>query len=369
MKIDILIPAMGESISDVTISRILKPSKSFVTKEEEILEIETDKVNQVIYAQDTGVLELLVSEGDSVTVHQQIGSIDLSAKTSNELAPLQEPLSSSSIVESKGVQESSFISPSVQDIQAPQEEKSLTLSLSLEEPSQKNSSSSKRKKMSTLRKTVARKLVEAKNVTAMLTTFNEVDMSEVLAIRGKEKGHFQEHYGVKLGLMSFFIKAAALALQKFPEVNAYIDGDDTVYHDRYDISVAVSTDKGLMTPVIRGCLKSSFKEIEEKVELFAKRAREGLVTLADLQGGCFTITNGGVFGSLFSTPILNFPQCAILGMHTIIPRAVVRDDQIVIRPIMYLALSYDHRQIDGKEAVEFLAYIKELIENPLHLLF
>ena len=233
---------------------------------------------------------------------------------------------------------------------------------------QSKPAASERHRMSRLRKTIAQRLVEVKNQTAMLTTFNEVDMTQIIDIRAREKENFQTRYGVKLGFMSFFVKAAVSALKIFSNVHASIEGDDIVQFSAYDIGVAVSTDKGLMVPVIRGCDTASFGEIEKQIEMYAKKAREAAITMDDLRGGCFTITNGGVFGSLLSTPILNPPQSAILGMHSIVKRPVAIADQVVIRPMMYLALSYDHRIIDGKEAVQFLVHMKEHLEDPSRLL-
>jgi 2-oxoglutarate dehydrogenase E2 component (dihydrolipoamide succinyltransferase) len=207
-----------------------------------------------------------------------------------------------------------------------------------------------------------------KNQTAMLTTFNEVDMSNIMEIRAREKDSFQKRYGSKLGFMSFFVKASVAALKAFPDVNSFIEGDEIVTYTTYDIGVAVSTDRGLFVPVVRGCDNLTFGGIESAIETYAKKAREGSIAVDDLRGGSFTITNGGVFGSLLSTPILNPPQSAILGMHTIAKRPVVVDDEIVIRPMMYLALSYDHRIIDGKDAVQFLVHIKQDLENPARLL-
>jgi 2-oxoglutarate dehydrogenase E2 component (dihydrolipoamide succinyltransferase) len=227
----------------------------------------------------------------------------------------------------------------------------------------------RREKMSNLRKTISRRLVEAKNTTAMLTTFNEVDMSAVMALRTKYKDKFKEKHGVNLGFMSFFTKATCYALQEWPAVNAYIDGDELVYHDYCDISIAVSAPKGLVVPVIRNAESMSMADIEKKVVELATRARDNKLALEEMQGGTFTITNGGVFGSLMSTPIINIPQSAILGMHKIEERAVVVGGQIVIRPMMYLAVSYDHRVIDGRESVSFLVRIKDLLENPDQLLF
>ena len=226
----------------------------------------------------------------------------------------------------------------------------------------------KREKMTQLRKTISRRLVESKNTTAMLTTFNEVDMGPIMSIRSKYKDKFKEMHGVGLGFMSFFAKACCIALQEWPAVNAYIDGDHLVYHDYCDISIAVSTPRGLTVPVIRNAESLSMAEIEKKVIELATKARDNKLTLEELQGGTFTITNGGVFGSLLSTPIINLPQSAILGMHKIEERPVVVNGQIVIRSMMYLALSYDHRIIDGRESVSFLVRVKELLENPEQLL-
>jgi len=222
--------------------------------------------------------------------------------------------------------------------------------------------------MSGLRRTIAKRLVEVKTTTAMLTTFNEVDMSKVMEFRAREKDAFLKKHDVKLGFMSFFVKAATQALRALPDVNAFIEGDEIVYNEKAHIGVAVSTDKGLMVPVIRNADDLSFAEIEKQLSTYAKKAREGAMSVDDMQNGTFTITNGGVFGSMLSTPILNPPQSAILGMHNIVKRAVVVDDQIVIRPIMYLALSYDHRIVDGKEAVTFLVHMKENLEDPERML-
>jgi 2-oxoglutarate dehydrogenase E2 component (dihydrolipoamide succinyltransferase) len=225
-----------------------------------------------------------------------------------------------------------------------------------------------RKKMTGLRKTIAARLVEVKNKTAMLTTFNEIDMTSVMAIRAKEQDGFVKRYGVKLGFMSFFVKAAVAALKAYPIINSFIEGDDVVTFDTYDIGVAVSTEKGLFVPVIRSSDVKSYAEIEQDIGIFAKKARESSISIDDLKGGSFTITNGGVFGSLLSTPILNPPQSAILGMHAIVKRPIALDDQVVVRPMMYVALSYDHRLIDGREAVLFLAHMKANLEDPARLL-
>lgn len=352
---------MGESVTEATVSNILKPSGSFVKQDEEILELETDKVNQVLYASSAGELQLTVKVGDRVTIGQQIGSIDTDKKGSiSESAP--QAVSVQQEVRLASFSSRHMASEFISDLKNTKREN--IISSFIESPLK----TGKRKKMSALRRTIAKRLVEVKNTTAMLTTFNEVDMSKIIEIRAKEKESFLEKHGVKLGFMSFFIKAATDALKTFPEVNAYIDQEDIVYFDHYDIGVAVSTEKGLVVPVIRNCDILSFAEIEKELEMFAKKARAGTISLGDLKGGSFTITNGGVFGSLLSTPILNPPQSGILGMHAIVKRPIALGDEVVIRPMMYLALSYDHRIVDGKEAVQFLINMKENLEDPTKLI-
>ncbi|MGL4540237.1 MAG: dihydrolipoyllysine-residue succinyltransferase [Candidatus Rhabdochlamydia sp.] len=370
MPSEIKIPNMGESVSEAVISNILKGSGSFVKQDEEILELETDKVNQVLYAPESGVLTLQVKQGDTVRVGQIIGTInpqateqtpeskDLPKKSQPE--PAFPPPSSSN--EKAKFTTSDFVAHLQQPVAPPQQP---TIPSSAPPIKEINTS---RKKMSSLRKVIAQKLVEVKNTTAMLTTFNEVDMSNVIAIRQKEQESFQKKYGIKLGFMSFFIKASVAALKAIPEVNAYIDKEDIVLLQSYDICVAVSTDRGLLVPVIKSCEQHSFGEIEIQLNTFAKKARDGSISIDDLKGGSFTITNGGVFGSLLSTPILNPPQSAILGMHSIVKRPIALNDEVVIRPMMYLALSYDHRLIDGKQAVLFLMHIKQTLEDPSRLL-
>jgi len=360
MKIEIKIPTMGESIVEAIISNILKPSGSVVAQDAEILELETDKVNQVLYAPQAGQLNLTVKVGDTVKIGQVIGSIDTDVKAPAAAStPPSQPAPMPTPMPTEGPSSRKMASDFVADLKSPPPAP-VTAS--------KPAASGSRKKMSALRRTIAQKLVEVKNTTAMLTTFNEVDMSRIIEIRTKEQESFTERYGVKLGFMSFFMKAAVAALKAFPSVNAYIDGDDFVYFGSYDISVAVSTDKGLMVPVIRGCDELSFGEIEKQLKTLAQKARDGKIAVDDLRGGSFTITNAGLFGSLISTPILNPPQSAILGMHNIVKRPIALDDQVVIRPMMYLALSYDHRIIDGKEAVQFLVHMKENLEDPTRLL-
>jgi len=343
MKTPIKIPSIGESISEVTIASIFKPDGSFVNEGEEIGELETDKVNQVIYAPATGQLFWTKTQGTTISVSEELGYIGEAQAPSQKEAP-KEP-----------VKQEALKQEPIKPVEVKKEEKPVV--------------SGNRKPMSSLRQTLSKRLVDAKNTTAMLTTFNEVDMSNVMACREKYKDEFMKKYGVKLGFMSFFIKAAALALKAFPEVSFQIEGTDFIIPESIDIGVAVSTDKGLMVPVIPKCDSIKFFECEKKLGELAEKARNKTISLQDLKGGCFSITNGGVFGSLLSTPILNLPQSAILGMHAIVKRPVAIDDQVVIRPMMYLALSYDHRVIDGKEAVQFLVMIKKLLEESAEALF
>lgn len=376
MKVDIQVPSAGESVTEATVAQILKENGTFVQKEEEILELETDKVNQVLYAPEAGVLNLTVSVDDTVTPNQVIGHIDTEGKGEGaappplkqeepSAAPPQKappPLSGEgarrsveSYVASLGETKKDAPPPSP----APASPKA---------PPPPKQEGQTRKRMSGLRRTIAKRLVEVKNQTAMLTTFNEVDMSAVMEIRSREKEAFQKKHDVKLGFMSFFVKACVAALKEIPDVNAFIDSDEIVYSEGCHISISVSTPKGLMVPVLKHAEKLTFAGVEKGIQEFAAKAREGKIAIEDLQGGTFTITNGGVFGSMLSTPILNPPQSAILGMHNIVQRAVVIDGKIEIRPMMYLALSYDHRIIDGKEAVTFLALVKEMLEKPERLL-
>jgi 2-oxoglutarate dehydrogenase E2 component (dihydrolipoamide succinyltransferase) len=347
MKSEIKVPAVGESISEATIGLVIKPTGSHVRIDDELLELETDKVNQVLYAPQEGEVTLHVKQGDTVKIGQVIGFIDTAAKEASVDAPATP---------------SAPIPPIVSEKSKPVEEKKEPVA------SPQVKKSEVRRKMSRIRKVIAQRLMEAQHTTAMLTTFNEVDMSQVMVLRETYKEAFTKKYGVKLGFMSFFVKASVEALQQFPDVNSYIDGDDIVHREYYDIAIAVGTDKGVFVPVVRDCDKLSFAEIESAIEQFAKKAKEGMLAVEDLQGGGFTITNGGVYGSLLSTPILNPPQSGILGMHKIAKRAVVVNDEIVIRPMMYVALSYDHRIIDGKEAVSFLVTLKQMLEDPSRLL-
>lgn len=363
MKVEIKVPSMGESVSEATISRIIKASGSLVQRDEEILELETDKVNQVLYAPQAGQISLTINVGDTVKIGQLLGTIDTDAKVPAP-APASPPTPAAAAPASSAGPSARKMAPDVLAEMKTPPKSSRAAPAAMPPPAP----SGERKRMSSLRRTIAQKLVEVKNTTAMLTTFNEVDMTRIIEIRKKEQEDFQARYNVKLGFMSFFIKAAASALKAFPDVHAYIEGDDMVSFPNFDIGVAVSTEKGLMVPVVRKCDTASFGEIEKQIVDYSKKAREGGITMDDLRGGCFTITNGGTFGSLLSTPILNPPQSAILGMHAIQKRPIALDDQVVIRPMMYLALSYDHRIIDGKEAVEFLVHMKENLEDPTRLL-
>lgn len=386
MKAEIKIPAMGESITEATIGTLLKQSGSKVESDEEIVEIETDKVNQVLYAPQAGVLTLNVQQGQKVKIGDVIGFVDaekgegeapsIAEKPSEKGEKEAPPISEKPILkpaepekeEAKPVSEGKVRSSKQEFLAEIREEHPKKIE---EKPVQTKAKGEEqretRKKLTRLRQVIAERLVEVQRSTAMLTTFNEADMSHIMELRDKYKETFLKSHDVKLGFMSFFVMAVTAALKEFPDFNSYIDGDDLVHREYYDIGVAVGTEKGLFVPVIRDCDKLSFAEVEKAIETYAKKAREGKLTLDDLQGGGFTITNGGVYGSLLSTPILNPSQCGILGMHKIQKRPVAEEDQIVVRPMMYLALSYDHRIVDGKDAVNFLVHIKNHLEDPARL--
>ena len=367
MKAEIKVPSMGESISEATIGEIFKPSGSQVNMDDELLEIETDKVNQSLFAPSKGKIELSVKKDDKVKIGQVIGTIDTEStqeespkKESKKQEPKKEEVKKEETKPAESLQEARIPKDRFIEEEKPQE-------IKVEKPVVKGDRET-RKPMSQIRKVTAQRLIQAKQEIAMLTTFNEVDLNEVMAIRERYKESFVKKYGVKLGFMSFFLKATVKALKEIPIVNAYIDQNDIVYRNYYNIGVAVSMEKGLIVPVIRDADKLSFPELEKEIINLADKAKTGKLSVDDLKGGSFTITNGGIFGSLLSTPIVNPPQSAILGMHAIKKRPVVVDDQIVARPMMYLALSYDHRIIDGKEAVTFLVNIKESLEDPSRLL-
>lgn len=357
MKQEILVPRMGESISEAVIGTIFKQTGSSVKADEEILELETDKVNQVLYAPANGVVTLNVKPQETVKIGQVIGFVETDKET--VAVPTPQPVKEAPPKMTKG---KAFI----EEI-----EKKPAAAAPVVKPAAPKPVSGEqetRVKLPKIRKVIAERLVQAQHQAAMLTTFNEVDLTQVILLRERYKELFLKEHQVKLGYMPFFIKAAVSAMKEFPVVNAYLDGDDLVYRNYYDISVAVSSDRGLVVPVIRGADHLSFAEIEKSMEVLSTKARDGTITMDELTGGGFTITNGGVFGSLLSTPILNPPQTAILGMHKIVKRPVAINDQVLIRPMMYVALTYDHRVLDGREAVSFLVHIKQCLEDPARLL-
>lgn len=396
--LEIKVPAVGESITEVTVSVWNKKSGDSVKLDEVICELESDKATFEFPAEASGVLEIIAESGSVVSIGGLLAKITVGAGAAAPVAvaPVAvAPVASASVVaadssyaaghpspaaakilDEKGIAANAVAGSGVggritkEDAQnavpgAPVAATSVAAAVS-NGPS--DARGVRREKMSSLRKTVARRLVAVKNETAMLTTFNEVDMKPVMDLRSKYKDKFKEKHGVGLGFMSFFTKAICVALKEFPSVNAKIDGEEMIFHDYCDISIAVSAPKGLVVPVIRSAEHLSLAGIESEVVRLAVKARDNKLTLEEMSGGTFTITNGGVFGSMLSTPIINAPQVAILGMHNIVERAVVVDGQIVVRPIMYLALSYDHRIIDGKESVSFLVRVKQLLEDPARLL-
>lgn len=393
--IDIKVPTVGESISEVTLLKWTKKEGSYVERDEVIAELESEKATFEVNAEKAGVLKHLANEGDTILIGSILAQIDetaekaQAAQTKPQETKVQETSSQPIVTNNQQPATDIKASPVASAIIADKKVDATSITPSgfggkimkndvleaLNNPGKKAFAGNelltrnvRSMKMSNLRKTISRRLVEAKNTTAMLTTFNEVDMTAIMATRKLYKDKFKESHGVNLGFMSFFAKACAIALGEWPAVNAYIDGDNFQYHDYADISIAVSTPRGLTVPVIRNVESLSMAEIEKSVITLAGKARDSKLTAEDLQGGTFTITNGGVFGSLMSTPIINIPQSAILGMHKIQDRAMVIDGKIEVRPMMYLALSYDHRVIDGRESVSFLVRVKELLEKPELLL-
>ncbi|MDG6354603.1 2-oxoglutarate dehydrogenase complex dihydrolipoyllysine-residue succinyltransferase [Glaesserella parasuis] len=402
MTIEILVPDLPESVADATVATWHKKVGDSVKRDEVIVEIETDKVVLEVPATRDGVItEIQQGEGATVVskqvlgilVTQQAGDVSLATiKPVNEATPSDrqtaslEPDNSSAdalgpsvrrLLAEHGLEASEVKGSGVggritrEDIEAVVAKRNAKVAEKVENTISTvaySARSEKRVPMTRLRKRIAERLLEAKNTTAMLTTFNEVDMKPIMDLRKQYGEKFEKQHGVRLGFMSFYIKAVVEALKRYPEVNASIDGDDVVYHNYFDVSIAVSTPRGLVTPVLRDCDKLSMADIEKAIKALAEKGRDGKLTVEDLTGGNFTITNGGVFGSLMSTPIINPPQSAILGMHAIKDRPVAVDGQVVIRPMMYLALSYDHRLIDGRESVGFLVAIKDLLEDPTRLL-
>jgi 2-oxoglutarate dehydrogenase E2 component (dihydrolipoamide succinyltransferase) len=423
MSESILVPALGESVTEATVGKWLKNEGDKVNVDEAIVELETDKVNIEIPAPSSGIIEKIsVKEGQTVNVGALLGTVAQSINTETSITSKEkkysppkkielvidkeeiiketkskEKLSTKNIEEeplvlteapneTKKIKNLDLVSPAARKIAT---ESSINLSdikgsgkngvilkedlISLMGTSPKSSERKsthgpeERIRMTRLRMTIAKRLKEAQENAAMLTTFNEVDMSAVISMRSEHKEEFQKIHSVKLGFMSFFVKACVVGLKNYPVINAEIQGDEIVYKNYYNISIAVGTDRGLVVPVLRNTDEMSFAEIEKNINLLGQKARDGKIIIDDLQGGTFTITNGGIYGSMLSTPILNPPQSAVLGMHNIIERPVVINKSISIRPIMYLALSYDHRIVDGKEAVSFLKTIKECLEDPRRL--
>lgn len=385
MEVEIKIPTAGESVTEATVSTIFKKTGDYVQMDEELFELETEKANQVVYAPAAGSLSLQIKVDDVVLVDQVVGSINTDVKAPKEQAPEGktsiEPLKAESPKTEPPKAEPPKAEPSPQPIEVENLRLSMRESIQTfkekiaptpSKPATPSPSESgereTRKRMSKVRKTIAKRLVEAKSQTAMLTTFNEVDMSAIIELRKNEQEAFVGAHGVKLGFMSFFVKACALALQKYPDINAYIGDGEIVYRNYLDIGVAVGSEKGLFVPVLRNCGQMSFAEVESTLKEMALKARDGKITVSEMEGGGFTISNGGVYGSLLSTPIINYPQSAILGMHAIVRRPVAIGDNIEIRPMMYLAVSYDHRIVDGKTSIEFLVYIKKMLEDPRRFL-
>lgn len=370
---DILIPNFGESITTATVAAWHKNAGDTVAKGDTLVTLETDKVSTDLEADESGVLEILVPEGAEAPIGAALGRISsadgTAAAPEKEEAPAPpEPEKTTA----PGTREETVPVTPAPATESPEQKPEKETSAPEQPPAGKNGKSDKetaprfiRKPMSPLRRTIAARLVEAQHQAAILTTFNECDMSAVMELRKQFNAAYRERYGTKLGFMSFFIKAVVKALQEVPQVNARIDGTDIVENLYYDISVAIGTDKGLVVPVLRDCDRKTLPELELELAALAEKVRGGSLSMQDLQGGCFTISNGGTYGSLLSTPILNPPQSGILGMHAIQERPVVRDGQIVARPMMYLALSYDHRLVDGKQAVQFLIAVKNAVENPV----
>ena len=418
MPIEIKVPSVGESINEVTLTKWIKKDGDWVNRDEVIAELESEKATFEINAEQAGILHTIAKEDEDLQIGDVVCTIDDTA---------QKPESNASPKEEKKQEVREKVKEEVKEAQPKEEplkeEVHTAKTITPEENTRRKkedikatpvaaailadkkvdaskvtatgfhgkitkhdvldalsnpgraigkemfSREERPEKMSNLRRTISRRLVEAKNGTAMLTTFNEADMSAIMDLRAKYKETFKKTHEVNLGFMSFFTKACCFALQEWPSVNAGLDGDNIVYHDYCDISIAVSSPKGLVVPVIRNAESLSMAEIEREVVKLATKARESKLTIEEMTGGTFTITNGGIFGSMMSTPIINIPQSAILGMHNIIPRPVAENGQVVIKPMMYLAVSYDHRLIDGRESVSFLVRLKQMLENPEQLLF
>ena len=394
---ELIVPTLGESITEATVSKWLKKVGDSFDADEPLVEIETDKITVEVPAPSAGsITEIKVEEGVDVNIGGVLSLLG-DQKASNTSSTPKDLSKKEAITEEKKEEKpnkevetspegnNKKLSPSVQKMIAENDLSADKIPSSrtdgrltkgdvfnfMSNPSKKTSSSKEREevvRMSKIRKTIATRLKESQNTAAILTTFNEVDMSEIMKVRESKKEDFVERYGVKLGFMSFFVKAVVSSLEEFPAVNAEIRDDNIIYKNHFDIGIAVGTEKGLVVPVLKNADTMTFGDIEKNIVELSTKAKEGSLTMDDLTGGTFTISNGGVYGSMLSTPIINRPQSGILGMHNIQKRAVVVDDEIVIRPMMYLAFSYDHRIIDGKESVGFLVSIKNLLENPTKLI-
>lgn len=391
MVLEMKVPSPGESITEVEIATWLVEDGDYVEKDQPIAEVDSDKATLELPAEESGIITLKAEEGDAVEVGAVVCLIDMNAAKPEGLATQEQKTPRNEVVETpvvaplKDTYATGTPSPAAKKILA---EKGMEITQikgtgkdgritkddavkavpSMGTPANGGSRSSTTKKLSMLRRKVAQRLVTVKNETAMLTTFNEVNMKPIFDLRKEFKEDFKAKHGVGLGFMSFFTKACVRALQMYPDVNSMIDGNHKVSYDFQDISIAVSGPKGLMVPVIRNAENLTFKDVESEVKRLALRARDGQITVDEMTGGTFTITNGGVFGSMLSTPIINPPQSAILGMHNIVERPIAENGEVVIRPIMFVALSYDHRIIDGRESVGFLVAVKEALENPVELL-
>ena len=387
MAKDLVVPTLGESVTEATVSKWLKQVGDPVKADEPVVELETDKVSVAVPSPETGILsEIKIQAGSTVNVGAILGSVGAGTASVAKKEPVKAPEPVKPKIVEVPVSKKEILSPAVKRIV---EEKKIDISTisgsgrdgrilkgdlleSMGLPSVPSSARAtkgdeERVKMTRLRATIAKRLKEAQNNAAMLTTFNEIDMSRIIEMRAEYKDGFQKRYGVKLGFMSFFVRSCVEALKAFPIINAEIQQDEIVYKNYYNIGVAVGTEKGLVVPVVRDADELSFADIEKQIIALGEKAKLGQLSIEELQGGTFTITNGGIYGSMLSTPILNPPQSGVLGMHNIVQRAVVVEGKVEVRPIMYLALSYDHRIIDGKDAVSFLVRVKEYLEDPRRL--
>jgi 2-oxoglutarate dehydrogenase E2 component (dihydrolipoamide succinyltransferase) len=387
MAKDLVVPTLGESVTEATVSKWLKQVGDPVKADEPVVELETDKVSVAVPSPETGILsEIKIQAGSTVNVGAILGSVGAGTASVAKKEPVKAPEPVKPKIVEVPVSKKEILSPAVKRIV---EEKRIDISTisgsgrdgrilkgdlleSMGLPSVPSSArvtkgDEERVKMTRLRATIAKRLKEAQNNAAMLTTFNEIDMSRIIEMRSEYKDGFQKRYGVKLGFMSFFVRSCVEALKAFPIINAEIQQDEIVYKNYYNIGVAVGTEKGLVVPVVRDADELSFADIEKQIIALGEKAKLGQLSIEELQGGTFTITNGGIYGSMLSTPILNPPQSGVLGMHNIVQRAVVVEGKVEVRPIMYLALSYDHRIIDGKDAVSFLVRVKEYLEDPRRL--